>query len=63
MNFKQVNVTNYGLSAVSIKLWHERLAHQNVRLKYVRDVLKRNNIKFIDDWNDYVCEGCIYGKQ
>lgn len=51
----------YGLSAVSIKTWHERLAHQNVG--YVRDILKRNNIKFIDDWNGYVCEGCAYGKQ
>lgn len=49
------------LTAVSIKDWHKRLAHQNVT--YVRDILKRNNIKFIDDWNGYVCEGCAYGKQ
>ena len=49
------------LSAVSIKTWHERLAHQNVR--YVRDILKKNNISYVDEWNGYVCEGCIYGKQ
>lgn len=48
------------LMAVSIKVWHERLAHQNV--KYVRDILKRKGIKYIDDWNDYVCTGCSYGK-
>lgn len=41
------------LISTSIKTWHERLAHQNV--KYVRDILKRSGTKFIDDWNDYVC--------
>lgn len=45
---------------VSVKTWHERLAHQNV--KYVRDFLKKNSIKYVDDWDNYVCEGCIYGK-
>lgn len=49
------------LMVQSIKVWHERLAHQNV--KYVRDILKRKEIKYIDDWNDYVCTGCAYGKQ
>ena len=48
------------LVTVSIKTWHERLVHQNV--KYVRDTLNRNKIKYLDDWNDYVCEGCAYGK-
>lgn len=37
----------YSLSAVSIKIWHERLAHQNIG--YVRDILKRNKIACIDD--------------
>lgn len=49
------------LMVQSIKVWHERLAHQNV--KYVRDILKRKGIKYVDDWNDYVCTGCAYGKQ
>lgn len=49
------------LIAQSIKVWHERLAHQNV--KYVRDILKRKRINYIDDWNNYVCTGCSYGKQ
>jgi len=49
------------LLTTSIKTWHEKLAHQNV--KYVRDILNKNGIKFIDDWNDYVCAGCVYGKQ
>lgn len=46
--------------AMSIKKWHEKLAHQNI--SYVRDILKKNNIKYVDDWDDYVCEGCVYGK-
>lgn len=45
----------------SVRTWHERLAHQNVR--YVRDALDRNQIRYVDDWEDYVCEGCTYGKQ
>lgn len=49
------------LSAVSIKTWHERLAHQNV--KYVRDILEKHGIRSVDDWNNYVCAGCVYGKQ
>lgn len=49
-----------GMAAISIRTWHERMAHQNV--KYVRDVLKRRGIKFVDDWNNYCCEGCDYGK-
>lgn len=45
----------------SIKVWHDRLGHQNIQ--YVRDILNRNNIDYVDDWNDYVCAGCVYGKQ
>lgn len=52
---------NTCLAAVSLKTWHERLAHQNVR--YVKEVLDRKGIKYIDDWKDYVCKGCVYGKQ
>lgn len=49
------------LLTTSIKIWHERLAHQNI--KYVRKILNQNNIKYVDDWNDYICNGCTYGKQ
>lgn len=59
MRFKEMQ--EYNLSAVSIKVWHERLAHQNV--EYVRKILKKNNVKFVDDWNNYFCTGCAYGKQ
>lgn len=48
------------LLTVSIKTWHERLAPQNA--KYVKNILKQNSIKFLNDWNDYVCSGCVYGK-
>lgn len=46
--------------ALSLRLWHERLAHQNI--KYVRQTLNNNKIKYIDDWDNYVCPGCMYGK-
>lgn len=49
-----------GMAAISIRTWHERMAHQNVQ--YVRDVLKRRGIKFVDDWGKYCCTGCEYGK-
>lgn len=49
------------LMTVSIKKWHEKLAHQNIG--YVRDILKKNKIRFVDDWDNYVCPGCCYGKQ
>lgn len=53
--------TDTCLAAISIRVWHERLAHQNI--KYVKGILKRHGIEYVDDWNDYVCEGCAYGKQ
>jgi len=37
MMFRQENIC---LMSLSIKTWHERLGHQNI--KYVRDVLKRD---------------------
>lgn len=60
MMFKHEMFEKCNLS-ISIKQWHEKLAHQNIR--YVRDVLKKNDIKYIDDWDNYVCPGCVYGKQ
>lgn len=43
----------------SLRLWHERLAHQNVN--QVRLFLRRSNIDFVDE-KDFICEACIYGK-
>lgn len=60
MHFRQES-SETCLVSVSLKKWHEKLAHQNVG--YVRDVLKKNGIKVQNDWNDYVCPGCTYGKQ
>lgn len=45
----------------SIRTWHERLAHQNIR--YVRNILKSQNVKYVDDWDGTNCTGCTYGKQ
>ena len=57
-NFKK---SNSCLIAKSLKIWHEKLAHQNI--KQVREILDRNNIKYINDWENYVCAGCVFGKQ
>ena len=59
MKFGQVE--EHCLAAVNVKVWHELLAHQNIA--YIRNILIRNNIKFIDGWEGYVCEGCAYRKQ
>lgn len=44
----------------SIRTWHERLAHQNI--KYVKNILKSQNVKYVDDWDGTNCTGCDYGK-
>ncbi|XP_025835835.1 uncharacterized protein LOC112906232 [Agrilus planipennis] len=49
---------NTSLIATSIVTWHERLAHQNLK-----EILKKNNIKFINGWNNQVCNACALGKQ
>lgn len=43
---------NVCILTTSIKIWHETLAHQNV--KCVRDILNRNKIDYIDDWGNHV---------
>lgn len=61
MCFKVLNDDESAYIAVqkdSIKLWHERFAHQSI--VHVKQHLKKNKIDFIDF--DYVCEACIYGK-
>lgn len=61
MCFKVLNDSESAYIAVqkdSIKLWHERFAHQNIA--HVKQILKKNKIDFNDF--DYVCEACIYGK-
>ena len=45
----------------SLKDWHCKLGHQNIN--HVRQLLRRNNIEFIDVEKDFVCEMCLAGKQ
>ena len=42
----------------SLRVWHERLCHQNV--KYVKSFLKSKGINFSP--GEFDCEGCAYGK-
>lgn len=43
----------------SLRIWHERLAHQNV--PHILALMKKWNINTHSTW-DRVCEGCIVGK-
>ncbi|XP_076298344.1 uncharacterized protein LOC143217692 [Lasioglossum baleicum] len=43
MMFRQEELSKCLVNA-SIRIWHEKLAHQNIR--YVRDILKRHGIKY-----------------
>lgn len=49
---------NAAVSQFSLKVWHERLGHQN--MAHVRSFLTRNGVSFIDDKSS--CEACFYGK-
>lgn len=42
----------------TLRVWHERLCHQNVR--HVRSFLRSRDINFVPD--DFSCEGCAYVK-
>lgn len=44
-----------------ISVWHCKLAHQNMKL--VKLVLNRNNISYVDDSDNFMCEKCLSGKQ
>ncbi|KAG5889107.1 hypothetical protein JTB14_003910 [Gonioctena quinquepunctata] len=45
----------------NISLWHNILAHQNIQ--HLKRFLKCNDVSFIDDEKDFVCEKCLSGKQ
>ncbi|KAG5876568.1 hypothetical protein JTB14_037251 [Gonioctena quinquepunctata] len=45
----------------NISLWHNILAHQNIQ--HLKLFLKCNDVSFIDDEKDFVCEKCLSGKQ
>lgn len=60
MKFRQ-DTSEVCMLTLSLRQWHEKLAHQNV--KHVKEILNDKKIKYIDDWNGYVCPGCVFGKQ
>lgn len=43
----------------SLRVWHERLAHQNVT--YVKRILKSSDVE-VDTKEDFFCEACALGK-
>ncbi|KAG5895285.1 hypothetical protein JTB14_029118 [Gonioctena quinquepunctata] len=44
-----------------IKTWYQHLGHQD--MNHVREILKRNNICFIDIKDKFFCEPCVMEKQ
>lgn len=59
-NVYKVNIKPLNLTALaSLSDWHQRFAHQNI--KYVKDVLNKNNVKYEKQIDD--CHACIEGKQ
>lgn len=53
------SMVNFATQNSSLRIWHERLGHQN--LAHVRKILKSNNIDFKDE--NFDCDGCAFGKQ
>lgn len=49
---------NIALHQSSLRMWHEKLGHQN--LAHVRGFLKLNDVKFNDE--QFTCEACMFGK-
>lgn len=45
----------------NLSKWHRIFAHQNIN--QIKLILSKNNIKFIDDGANFVCEQCLSGKQ
>lgn len=51
-------VANIAVKRISLRLWHERLGHQNVG--HVKKFLQSNGIDFVNE--EFTCEACVYGK-
>ena len=58
-NESRVYLSTYQNKKEKLKVWHERLSHQNVA--QVRSILNQLKISFIDD-RDFFCEDCMLGK-
>lgn len=55
----QISSANVAAKVETLRVWHERLAHQNV--VQVKKVLKRSGISFVNEPN-FQCEACVLGK-
>lgn len=55
-SFEQANTA---VSEKSLKIWHERMCHQNKL--HVKEVLDQKKIKYTGNYT--TCEGCLMGKQ
>lgn len=57
--YNENSMANVAVKADSLKVWHERLGHQNVA--HVRNFLRQRNIEYVD--KEFNCDGCAMGKQ
>lgn len=51
-------LVNLAVKTDTLKVWHERLGHQNVA--HVKGLLRHRNIDYVDQ--DFNCDGCAMGK-
>lgn len=62
VNIKTIVQVNCNLVQTSLKIWHERLGHLNV--KEVQNMSKNGSIPAsLSEENNFICEACQYGKQ
>lgn len=60
-SIKNIEANATAVMADSIRVWHKRLAHQNIG--YVRTCLLKHNIQVPDKDDTFQCDDCIIGKQ
>lgn len=56
---KDIDSANIAVKAESVRVWHERLAHQHIA--HIKRFLQQRNIPYNDE--KFQCEPCIFGKQ
>jgi transposase InsO family protein len=62
LNMKPIEQEVHTIQKCDLRTWHERLGHINI--KEIQKMCQNNVITGLDvtDWDNFVCEGCAYGK-
>lgn len=61
--FRTVTVNASAVQIDSLRVWHERLGHINI--KTMREMVKKGIVTDVNlrDVNNFLCEACLYGKK